>query len=525
MTSHEDIIIIGGGPAGSTTAALLASRGFDVTVFESETFPRPHVGESLLPTTLAILEQTGVLPAIEAEGFLKKWGATMCWGRDQEPWSWLFKETNRRFPHSYQVSRPRFDQILLEHAAACGARVYEQTPVKSISMSGARAVGVELADGAHHNADMIVDASGQSALLSRQLDLRQWDTYFRNLAVYAYFSGAAHLEGIDAGNIFIESFDDGWSWKIPLADGQSSIGLVVDRDIGARSIREVGLAAYFDTTIARLPRTHSMLRAATRTSEPIAVRDWSYRATQFAGDGFCLVGDAACFVDPLFSTGVHLAVTGAFFAAAYVTTTRANPALADAARDAYQRLYVDQYTHFYELARLFYSANHSSDGYFWETRRITGDDALPRSAFVRAVSGQAAQGYERAVLNHGVLPEAFTRALDDAASTRETTLDAIERSDLLDMTLRLDSNTSLVEAAVLGDESFQQGYVLRGEDRVDLPVSTPIAHLIHRLNGASSAADLAAEIARDTGADVDALLQVFESALPLLLSDGIVHVT
>ena len=119
-----DVVVIGGGPAGSTVATLLTRAGFHVAVYERETFPRPHVGESLLPATLAILDDIGVLPLIEAEGFVRKAGATMSWGRTGEPWSWYFRETNRRYPTSFQVWRPRFDQILLEHSRAVGADVH-----------------------------------------------------------------------------------------------------------------------------------------------------------------------------------------------------------------------------------------------------------------------------------------------------------------------------------------------------------------------------------------------------------------
>ena len=354
-----------------------------------------------MPATLAVLDDIGVLPAVEAAGFVRKWGATMSWGRSSEPWSWYFKETNRRFPHSYQVWRPTFDAILLDHAADCGVAVH-----CGVAVAAVEAGGVTLAGGVREQAAMVVDASGQRALVASSRGLQEWDSAFRNLAVYGYFDGGRHLEAPDDGNIFIEATAHGWLWKIPLAGGVSSVGAVVDRDYGAGEIRRLGLDRFFSGQIASGARTRDLLDGAVARQGPNAVRDWSYCARSMVGDGFVLVGDAACFIDPLFSTGVHLAVSGAHLAAAYVTTALSTPHLRAAAGGSYERLYTNQYAHFRELAKLFYASNRTSDSYFWEARRIAGTpDDSPRAAFVRAVSGQTAAGYERSVLRHGVLPE------------------------------------------------------------------------------------------------------------------------
>ncbi len=482
-----------------------------MALYERETFPRAHVGESLLPATLAILDDIGVLPAIEAEGFVRKAGATMSWGRNDAPWSWYFAETNRRYPHSYQVWRPRFDQILLEHSARCGVRVHQGIAVKSVHEDGVR-----LADGKHVDAALVVDATGQNALVANARGMKEWDPFFRNLAVYGYYAGGAHLDPPDDGNIFIEAYAHGWLWKIPLTGGVSSVGAVVDRDFGAAAIREAGLEGFFRDQVAMASRSAALLREAELREGPFAVRDWSYRASAMTGPGFVLVGDAACFIDPLFSTGVHLAVTGAHLAAAYVTTALRTPELAQAAADAYERLYRTQYRHFHELAMLFYSSNRAQDSYFWEARRLTGATHRdPRSAFVRAVSGQAAAGYERSVLRHGVLPEDFSTALEQELAER----DARRMRPDAGTRLRMAAGLEVRAAAVLGDGCFEPGYVIAGPHRDDLPVSPLVASLGHHARGDTLDA-IAARIAIANDADTERVREAVVAAAELLIADG-----
>ena len=485
-----------------------------MALFERETFPRAHVGESLLPATLGILEDIGVLPAIEAEGFVRKAGATMSWGRNDVPWSWYFAETNRRYPHSYQVWRPRFDQILLEHSARCGVRVHQGEAVKSVHDNG-----VELANGARVQATMVVDATGQSALVASARGLREWDTFFRNLAVYGYFEGGRHLDPPDAGNIFIEAYEHGWLWKIPLAGGLSSVGAVVDRDFGAAAIRDAGRERFFRDQVAAAPLSSAMLGGAELRDGPFAVRDWSYCATAMTAPGVVLVGDAACFIDPLFSTDVHLAVTGAHLAAAYVTTALHTPSLANSAAASYERLYRTQYRHFHELAALFYASNRARDSYFWEARRLTGTTHLdPRNAFVRAVSGQAAAGYERSVLRHGVLPEDFSTALEQELAER----DARRMRPDGGTRVRMAAGLEVRAAAVLGDGRFEPGYVIAGPDRDDLPVSALVASLGHHARGDTLDA-IAARIAIANDADAERVREAVVAAAELLVADGVLE--
>ena len=193
----SDVVVIGGGPGGSTAATMLSRQGFEVLLLERERFPRDHVGESLLPASMPVLEELGVLPAVREAGFLPKWGATMLWGKDQTPWSWYFKETNQTYPHSYQVWRPEFDQLLLDNNRASGVDVQEGHRVTEVVLANDRPTEVRFLDQAGCqdtvSARLVVDASGQGAIIGRQLGLRQWDAFFQNLSVYGYFTDAQRL--------------------------------------------------------------------------------------------------------------------------------------------------------------------------------------------------------------------------------------------------------------------------------------------------------------------------------------------
>ena len=239
---NPPIIVIGGGPAGSCVSTLLARRGYPVMLLERERFPRAHVGESLLPASIPILEDLGALDAVERAGFVVKRGATMVWGTDRQPWSWYFSETNASNPHSYQVWRPEFDAILLHNARRAGVDVREGCSATGVIFDDAGTAVAVRCDETTLPAQFVVDASGQGGLLARQLGLRQWDDFFRNLAVFAYYQGGERLPGPDDGNILIESQPGGWLWNIPLREGWSSVGAVVDAETGQQGHPRTGPA-------------------------------------------------------------------------------------------------------------------------------------------------------------------------------------------------------------------------------------------------------------------------------------------
>ena len=373
-------------------------------------------------------------------------------------------------------------------------------------------------------ARFVVDASGQGGLLARQLGLREWDEFFRNLAVYAYYRGGERLAAPDEGNILIEAQADGWVWHIPLRDGWASVGAVVDAGAGQEGIRRLGAAAYLESQVAGAPYTAGLLASARRASEATVVRDWSYRCRSLYGPGYVLAGDAGCFIDPLFSSGVHLALTSGTLAAAVVASSLSDGTLAGPAGQMYQELYYKEYGHFRELARLFYSSNRTADSYFWAARRLRDDDPAltPRQSFIQAVAGQPARGYERAALARGLAPAAFGDSVAEVeAQRRQRQGEGISP----EARLRLAPGARLRRQPVLAEGEFVWGYGLVTEGHPEgLPCSGLVAGLLHGLDGSASVGEVVAGLCR--GLDGDRAEQAAEAArqaLQILYVDGAVR--
>tara|TARA_Y100000588_G_scaffold393059_1_gene507387 strand:+ start:442 stop:2061 length:1620 start_codon:yes stop_codon:yes gene_type:complete len=534
MTSTDqfDAIVVGGGPSGSTTAGLLAKRGARVLLLERERFPREHVGESLLPASLPILEELGVRQAVEDAGFLKKYGATMVWGKSPDPWSWYFEETNRTYPHAYQVVRAEFDEILLRHASRLGVDVREEHRVRDVLREGDRVSGVSFEDAegvfSEAFARVIVDASGQHALLATALDLRRWDDSFRNLAVYGYFRGAERLSKPDENNILVEAHRDGWCWTIPLHDGRSSVGVVVDAENARERIERGDLVTFFNEHIANAPYTAALVANATLEGDIQAVRDWSYVAESFVGDGYVLAGDAACFIDPLFSSGVHLAMNAGVLASAYVMTLLEDEELAVESRPVYERLYLQQYEHFRELAKLFYSSNRTADSYFWEARRLQPEafDLPARTAFIKAVAGQPAAGYERVVIDRAEAPEQFVAAVRESeieVSDRQKVAEA-NRNAVATAVPLIAKNVELVIEPVLESGMFVRSYVIRSPKRpVGTAVSPIVAAALALADGNRSVMEIIERLSTEHEIQLGEVAPVIASSFEILYIDGVIE--
>ena len=333
----------------------------------------------------------------------------------------------------------------------------------------------------------MVDSSGQAALLSRMLGLRRWDDQFRNMAIYGYFTGSRRLPAPDTTNIFIESYEHGWAWNIPLANDIASVGVVVDSEVGQQGIRKSGVVEYYRQQLDTTRHTREMLSAAETVAGPAVVKDWSYMSQRMAGDGWVLVGDAACFVDPLFSSGVHLAMMSGVMAAAYVHAAQSDSTIRDPAARVYEELYRTEYSHFRELARLFYASNRTMESYFWEARRIlgSGDDEESRQSFIRAVAGQPPRGYERAVLDRGNLPAGLRQSILNVESARQAHEETGSiRRRLWTRSPSRQTASGWSESPVFADGEFQWSIVLVSPQRPQgVPVSDLVAALLSRIDG------------------------------------------
>jgi halogenation protein CepH len=394
-----DLIVIGGGPAGATAATLVALQGHRVLLLEKETFPRYQIGESLLPLTIhAICPMLGVRDEIEQAGFVTKFGGVFRWGTREEPWHFTFGTvrdlTTARAGYAFQVERSRFDQILLNNARRRGVDVRERHAAIQPIVDDGRVTGVQFADaaGREHTARAryVVDASGNASPLHRHVGRRVYSEFFRNVALFCYFENAGRLPGDQAGSVLSAAFDEGWIWFIPLSATLTSVGAVIAREHADRlqQDHETAMRGFIDGC----PLIKGLLANAARVTAGqygrFRVRkDYSYTTTQFWQPGLILAGDAACFIDPVFSSGVHLATYSALLAARSINSVLRGGVDEARAFTEFERRYRAEFENVYGFLLSFYDVHQDEQSYFWRARKILNTTEPENEAFVRLISG------------------------------------------------------------------------------------------------------------------------------------------
>jgi flavin-dependent dehydrogenase len=337
-----EVFVIGCGPAGSTIAALLSERGRDVAVVDKERHPRFHIGESLLPMNMPILERLGVWDELVKIG-IRKDAAEFESREAGKTVEFQFATAfDKRWPHAFQVRRSEFDHMLLRNCAAKGARVFEEARVTAVDFGNLErnedtVVHVQAKDGSRQEwrTRFLVDASGRDTFLAERFSIKRRNRKHASAAIFGHFRNARRNPGSAEGNITIVWFEHGWFWFIPLRDGTTSVGAVCWP--AYLKSRKTDPTTFLMQTIALAPEISDRLKDATLTAPVTATGNYSYTATRMSGPGYLMVGDAWAFIDPVFSSGVYLAMNSSLLGADVVDAVLRDPSRAPALYREFER--------------------------------------------------------------------------------------------------------------------------------------------------------------------------------------------
>jgi halogenation protein CepH len=466
--NDTDVVVVGGGPGGSTLATMVAMRGHRVVLLEKEKFPRYQIGESLLPSTIhGICRLTGVADELAKAEFIRKRGGTFRWGANEEPWTFAFSVSPRmagETSYAYQVERSKFDEILLDHARRQGVDVRERHTVTTVLGDDDRVRGVSFTDAAGNTgtirAKYVVDASGNKSRIYQHAGAtREYSEFFRSLALFGYYEGGRRLAEPNSGNIFCAAFDSGWFWYIPLSPTLTSVGVVVRHDLASKIQGDP--AAAMTNLIAECPPISDYLKDAKRVTEgqygELRVRkDYSYANTKFWRPGMVLIGDAACFVDPVFSSGVHLATYGAMLAARSINSILDQTTDEETAFHEFELRYRREFGVFYEFLVSFYDLHVDENSYYWSAKKVTDDTNSDLESFVNLVGG-VSSGEEALAQRYKNRSGEFAKAVDDVIANKEQSMVPLMKSSVVKQAMQ--------------EGAKEQVRVLLGEDSVpDTPV-------------------------------------------------------
>ncbi len=403
QTEEFDLVVAGGGPGGTTLAAFVAMQNHRVLLLDRDKFPIYQIGESLLPATVhGICAMLGVRDQVERAGFMRKLGGTFRWGKNPNPWTFSFGASpslKKATAYAYQVERSKFDHLLLRNARQKGVDIRENHTVRDVITEEGRVVGVIFTDEHGHlktvRARFVADASGHQSLIARKVGNRLFSRFFQNIAVFGYYKNGKRLPPPNHGNILCAAFKDGWFWYIPLSEHLTSVGAVVGRE-QAKVLRG-GREKAMEHWISECPIIKEYLASATRVTDgpygQFRIRkDYSYCSARFWIPGMLLVGDAACFVDPVFSSGVHLATYSALLAARSINTLLSGELTEERCFREFTLRYQREFGNFYQFLLAFYDSNRDESSYFWTARKILKTKENANQAFVRLVAGVSTWG-------------------------------------------------------------------------------------------------------------------------------------
>ena len=359
-----DVAIIGGGPAGSALGSYLSLAGISNTIIEKDLYPRHHVGESLVTSTIRVFRDIGFLETMETEGFVRKYGAawhSTAKGGEFDIEFAEFPQPGVDQDYVYHVDRAKFDLLLLHHAKRLGSKVLQGVAVKDVLFEGDRAVGLRC-DVAGERTDIparvVVDASGRKSVLGTKLHLRERDPIFNQFAVHAWYEGVDRGEGSSSDfiHIYFLPATRAWAWQIPITNSVTSVGVVAEKEVFKQSRQRA--EEYFDHHVNTSPDLARAMQGARRTTDLRSEADYSYSMRRFVGNGWLLVGDAARFVDPIFSSGISIALEGAKSASEILVSGLATNDVSEERLKPYEDRMKAGVSIWYEFIRLYYKLMH-----------------------------------------------------------------------------------------------------------------------------------------------------------------------